>query len=74
MIKERILLLIGSILIILPFLGIPVLFRDIICGLLGGVVIFIAYVFFVAKKVRLLRKQARLEAAETVVAEQEIVQ
>jgi uncharacterized membrane protein len=66
MIKERILLIVGSILVIVPFLGIPVFFREIVGGILGAVVIFIAYVFFVAKKVRMLRKQqVRTESAKS---------
>ncbi|MEY2672070.1 MAG: hypothetical protein RL687_487 [Candidatus Parcubacteria bacterium] len=59
--KERILLILGILIAVLPYLGFPNLFRSILISIFGLLVSFIGYHFYVNTKKRIYSEENNMQ-------------
>ncbi|MBP6931126.1 MAG: hypothetical protein KBD48_00175 [Candidatus Pacebacteria bacterium] len=60
--KERILLIVGILIAILPYMGIPSFFRSLFISVFGLLVSFIGYHFYKSAKKRILSEENHMQS------------
>ncbi len=59
--KERILLILGILIAVLPYMGFPSLFRSILISIFGLLVSFIGYHFYISAKRRIYSEENNMQ-------------